>query len=465
MSHQSSELELSPGVNVLTGPNNSGKSAVVSALQLLAELPAREGTYMIRHGESESQVIVETAAGDEIIWGRKQASSYLIINGEKHTRISNNQEHFLNELHKILKLPQVKNKEETFDIHFASQKQPIFLLDEPPSRAATFFSISSDAGRLVEVRDLFKNKVNKAKEKRGVLTRKQASLVTELERLKPLQEIKAQVESLKTEFDGFEREEGRIGAGFKLLEAYKKRLEEHGHLFLTCTLYKQLPAPPTFESFSDLEKLITAIRSLNARRIKLEQQLSILIELTPLPDQESTVALSTVSQTIKYQDAKKNNLLKRHQVFEQLTLVPKEEDPQLLQNTIFSLFSLSRKTLQKRTTGKVLSQLLSPPVPQDFSLVERTFQDLLTTHVQLRLYQQRWNTLFLLDTPPNIDSPVSLEEDLKSHRVYQKKIQTLSSRFKEVSSSLSKWISDNPSCPTCGAALSAEHLSGDFRHA
>ena len=162
---------------------------------------------------------------------------------------------------------------------------------------------------------------------------------------------------------------------------------------------------------------------------------------------------------------KKNNLLKRHQVFEQLTLVPKEEDPQLLQNTIFSLFSLSRKTLQKRTTGKVLSQLLSPPVPQDFSLVERTFQDLLTTHVQLRLYQQRWNTLFLLDTPPNIDSPVSLEEDLKSHRVYQKKIQTLSSRFKEVSSSLSKWISDNPSCPTCGAALSAEHLSGDFRHA
>ena len=157
--------------------------------------------------------------------------------------------------------------------------------------------------------------------------------------------------------------------------------------------------------------------------------------------------------------------MKRHQVFEQLTLVPKEEDPQLLQNTIFSLFSLSRKTLQKRTTGKVLSQLLSPPVPQDFSLVERTFQDLLTTHVQLRLYQQRWNTLFLLDTPPNIDSPVSLEEDLKSHRVYQKKIQTLSSRFKEVSSSLSKWISDNPSCPTCGAALSAEHLSGDFRHA
>ena len=373
---------------MLTGPNNSGKSAVVSALQLLAELPAREGTYMIRHGESESQVIVETAAGDEIIWGRKQASSYLIINGEKHTRISNNQEHFLNELHKILKLPQVKNKE-TFDIHFASQKQPIFLLDEPPSRAATFFSISSDAGRLVEVRDLFKNKVNKAKEKRGALTRKQASLVTELERLKPLQEIKAQVESLKTEFDGFEREEGRIGAGFKLLEAYKKRLEEHGHLFLTCTLYKQLPSPPTFESFSDLEKLITAVRSLNARRIKLEQQLSILIELTPLPDQESTVALSTVSQTIKYQDAKKNNLLKRHQVFEQLTLVPKEEDHQLLQNTIFSLSSLSRKTLQKRTTGKVLSQLLSPPVPQDFSLVERTFQDLLTTDVQTPPLRQR----------------------------------------------------------------------------
>jgi exonuclease SbcC len=31
MAHKETELELGPGVTVLTGPNNSGKSAVVEA--------------------------------------------------------------------------------------------------------------------------------------------------------------------------------------------------------------------------------------------------------------------------------------------------------------------------------------------------------------------------------------------------------------------------------------------------
>ena len=90
MSHSDTVLVLADGLNVLTGPNNCGKSAVISALQMLAELPAKEGDYMVRHGEkSGCRIIVETAEGDEICWGRSGAAPYLVINGEKHFRISN----------------------------------------------------------------------------------------------------------------------------------------------------------------------------------------------------------------------------------------------------------------------------------------------------------------------------------------------------------------------------------------
>ena len=47
MSHVDTELELADGVNVIVGPNNCGKSAIVSALSVLATNAS--GDYMVRH--------------------------------------------------------------------------------------------------------------------------------------------------------------------------------------------------------------------------------------------------------------------------------------------------------------------------------------------------------------------------------------------------------------------------------
>jgi len=58
---------------VLIGPNNCGKSAVVSALQVLCSNPT--STYVLRHGAKECKIIVETDSGDRIIWSRKKSGS------------------------------------------------------------------------------------------------------------------------------------------------------------------------------------------------------------------------------------------------------------------------------------------------------------------------------------------------------------------------------------------------------
>lgn len=332
MSHKESEFELCEGVNVLTGPNNSGKSAVVTALQLLSELPTREGTYMIRHGEKEAVVTVVTGEGDEISWGRKEASSYLVINGERHTRISNHQEHFLNELHKVLKLPQVKNKEESFDIHFAGQKEPIFLLNDPPSRAATFFSVSSDAGRLVEVRDLFKSKINKAKEKRNLLDRKLAQLKQELERLNPLKDLEEGVLNLKLLYDKLTKESEKIVNGFQLFHIVKKLWERKERLSEKHALFTKVKPLPAFEETKNLETVIYGLKVLGSKKRKLEEKRALLEHLLLPPQEEDRTELvrvvSALSESIQTRLSKE----RAYQIVLELKAPPEMLDESLLED-------------------------------------------------------------------------------------------------------------------------------------
>jgi exonuclease SbcC len=58
MAHTYTVIEPSEGLTVLVGPNNCGKSAVVSALQTLCNNAS--GDYMVRHDEKEAQITVET---------------------------------------------------------------------------------------------------------------------------------------------------------------------------------------------------------------------------------------------------------------------------------------------------------------------------------------------------------------------------------------------------------------------
>lgn len=330
MSHKDSELELSPGVNVLTGPNNSGKSAIVTALQLLTELPTREGTYMIRHGEKEAEVTVETSEGDVITWGRKENSSFLIINGERHTRLSNHQEHFLHELHKVLRLPQVKNKDEFFDIHFASQKEPIFLLNDPPSRAATFFSVSSDAGRLVEVRDLFKTKINKAKEKKNSLDRKISQINQELEKLAPLNDLEKEIADLKLQYDTLLKENEMVSEGFQLFVVFKKAFLENQKLLVRDDFLGLVKEPPQIEDVTLLEATIQEMKMLQKRQKRLESSSRILEGLIePFIEEAKDLLQTTIHSLCEKSKLEKVRIL-AHEIALELMPPPEMEDEEQL---------------------------------------------------------------------------------------------------------------------------------------
>src|SRR5688572_19125016 len=83
MSHGRTVIEPAAGLTVLVGPNNCGKSAVVSALQTVCG--DHDGDFMVRHGEKSCQVTVETSDGHSVTWRRvKGKVSYVIDGREVH---------------------------------------------------------------------------------------------------------------------------------------------------------------------------------------------------------------------------------------------------------------------------------------------------------------------------------------------------------------------------------------------
>src|SRR5438876_10660034 len=100
MSHEHTVIEPAAGLTVLLGPNNCGKSAVVSALQTLAQNTS--GDFMIRHGEKDARVAVETDDGHVLCWRRKGATVSYLIDGKEIGRLKRD---IPEDLHEHLKLP------------------------------------------------------------------------------------------------------------------------------------------------------------------------------------------------------------------------------------------------------------------------------------------------------------------------------------------------------------------------
>jgi exonuclease SbcC len=147
MSHRHTVIEPAAGLTVLVGPNNVGKSAVVAALQILCH--NENSTYVQRHGERDCSVRVHTDDGHVIEWRRKTAPSY-IIDGQVFDRLKGNG--LPDELCSALRLTKVDaGGDADFDVHFGTQKSPIFLLGNSAANAARFFASSSDAIRLVSI--------------------------------------------------------------------------------------------------------------------------------------------------------------------------------------------------------------------------------------------------------------------------------------------------------------------------
>lgn len=184
MAHGRTVIEPAAGLTVLVGPNNCGKSAVVHALQTLCY--NRPADFAVRHGETDASVTVETDDGHVLTWQRKKGVVSYVINGREVGRLRRD---VPDDLHQYLRMPRIEPANESsapFFVHFGLQKSPIFLLDDPPARAATFFASSSDAEKLLEMQKRHREKVKDAKRDHDRLASEAAVLDRRLEATAPV---------------------------------------------------------------------------------------------------------------------------------------------------------------------------------------------------------------------------------------------------------------------------------------
>ena len=133
------------GLTAITGPNNSGKSALIRAIRgVFQNTP---GSSFVRHGASESRVTVTLDSGESVVWGKGRKPWYQ-INGQDPIYPG---KEVPEEVASLLGVSSVLLGGEAVWPNIASQLVgQVFLLDRPPSVLAEAVSDVERVAKLNE---------------------------------------------------------------------------------------------------------------------------------------------------------------------------------------------------------------------------------------------------------------------------------------------------------------------------
>ena len=290
MSHRHTVIEPANGLTVLVGPNNCGKSAVIAALQILAH--NENSTYVTRHGEKICSVAVQTDDGHEIVWSRKNSSTSYTIDGKLFDRLRKG---VPDELKDTLRLPKVdlNTSNDQIDIHFGTQKQPVFLLNEPGRSAAGFFAASSDAGRLIEMQKVHKEKVRDKKQDAKRLERETEDLqdeVNALQQVDTLAKLLSSCEKTKTELIGIDQQTHRLRSLIRKLQLLDS---EHKCCLKRQSEFDRLLALPILTPTKELGVLVEKVEDLTRRKKILNRVVAKAEQLKEPPQVLATDGLKS----------------------------------------------------------------------------------------------------------------------------------------------------------------------------
>jgi DNA repair ATPase RecN len=422
MSHAHTVIEPAAGLTVILGPNNCGKSAIVSALQTLCG--DNSGDFMVRHGEKECAVTVETDDGHTITWRRGKKAGY-VLNGVEVTRVGRG--NLPDDLQTFLRLGKVPHpsKDEEFDVHFGEQKSPIFLIDKQADTAA-FFSTASDAEKLLEMQKLHKSKATDRRRQLAETKSELEILGALLNALSPLDALGLELESLSTEEKELDRVDQQIVALEELLNQICQQEEFVQFQQRKVAAMLPLKSPPALDDADSLESLAALLEHTAANVAFHRQSTAVLSSLAPAPELHDIAPLARHLESIT----------KAHQSFEHAS-----------------------------ARASACATLAPPPIPQDTTLLEELHRRLRIAAASASAASARQTVLAQLASPPPADDPAPLaslldrlaaanNSRLKQHH----ELDLLLAQMKTIEADIAAWLWANPNCPTCGQPTTREHF-------
>jgi exonuclease SbcC len=362
MSHAHTVIEPANGLTVLVGPNNCGKSAVVSALQTLCN--NESGGYMVRHDEKEACVTVETDDGHTLQWRRRRdVVSYVIDSCEIH-RVKRD---VPDDLHRVLKLPRVEDgaQNDCFDIHFGTQKSPIFLLNEPESKAASFFASSSDATILVEMQKLHRSRVRDRKNDEKRLKEELEKLDKGLASLQPLGALAESVSQAETQYRELEMLRESIQKLDHEISSLESHLMKHGRLSRECLFLAQIKPTPDLADTLPLDATIRKIDEAQQYLQAAQARFGILNLLKSAPELQDVPALETTIRSLTSAQGSVSILTANVACLGMVVGLPVLSATGPLESMVAALNSAQDKTRSLGIRQRLLETLRPPPQLSD----------------------------------------------------------------------------------------------------
>ncbi len=329
MAHKDTEIELGPGVTVLTGPNNTGKSAVVEAIRSLAENPPPH--HVIRHGASRAVVSVELDSGEVIRWVRSKNSTVYHLHrggwkdgggkrdeGAEGEIPADGVTHAPGEaaaedapevyakfgrtppddIRALLRLDPVQTESGPVDIHIGNQRYPIFLLDQTGSQAASFFAASTEAEYLLRMQQALKARTDQSRARRKELIRESNEAEKAVGRFEPL-------DGLEQEIGASEAMHGRITALRQSLPALERLIRvlweaeiQHVRASRAGEVFVDLVDPPRLHETAGVELLIRGVEIILADITITAARTGALKPLEAPPFLHETASLSSLAVSI-----------------------------------------------------------------------------------------------------------------------------------------------------------------------
>ena len=422
-------IEPADGLTVLVGPNNCGKSAFVSALQILCH--NAKSNYVLRHGEKKCEIIVETDDDHVIQWSRtKSGSPKYVIDDQEFDRLKRG---VPDELHQILHLGKVACEKDQFDVHFGEQKSPIFLLNESGKASAQFFASSSDAIRLVEMQDRHKGKVREAKQEQSRLRASKLQLTESLAQLKPVDEVSMRLSHCEQQYDEIRAADDAIEQTTIVIRALDEVQNKLAKQEATTKCLGGLLPPPELSNTESLERMIEDLEQTDVRFRRLSKSLETLSKLEPPPQLLETRPLGKLIEDRSTFNRNYERLVALGQALSKLNSPPEMEDEsRLLELSRKMQLAIQQFSVHSKLSA-VLGRLKPAPDQTDQTPLESIMNDMIRTNKNV----------------------VRADADLR----------TLEQQAESVTRELESWVRKNPECPTCGGKMTVDKLIGSGEHA
>ena len=250
---------------------------------------------MVRHGEKNCSVTIETDDGHTLIWQRKKNSVSYVIDGVDIPRMGRNTP---DKLPGALRLALIEpsNTDKVFDLHFGLQKEPIFLIDSPGD-AARFFSANNDAERLLQMQQLQKERVRSARGEERRTRTELNRLDGKLAALAPLDELESKLVAAEEQHGILVAAARKIDGLRELISHLERQQRELGRLEALLDRLSALKPIPMLEPVEPLRELHKKLAGAerDARRQVLVSR--VLEPLRDLPTLKNDGALRAFIKT------------------------------------------------------------------------------------------------------------------------------------------------------------------------